>query len=106
MRYKRDIYILYFSLTEKTSPRLSMRECQKAEMYVKLINELYKKHVPNNRKSFLSYNFVLQKILLILGEVDYCRLIPNPGCESTSTKLNMIWDQIIRDPEWVEALRK
>ena len=42
----------------------------------------------------------------MLGKVDYCRLIPNPGCESTLTKLNKIWDQMTRDPEWVEALRK
>ena len=106
MRYKRQIYNLYFIQTKKTPPRLSIRECQKAEMYFKLINKLSKKHQPNNRKSFLSYNFVLQKILLVLGKVDYCRLIPNPGCESTLTKLNEIWDQITRDPEWVEALRK
>ena len=38
MRYKRDIYNFYFSLTKKTPSRLSMRECQKAEMYFKLIN--------------------------------------------------------------------
>ena len=102
MRYKRDIYNIYFALTKKTPPRLS----QKAEMYFKLINKLYKKHQQNNRKSFLSYNFVLQKISLVSGKVDYCRLIPNPGCESTFTELNKIWDRITRDPEWVEALRK
>ena len=75
-------------------------------MYFKLIHKLHKKHQPNNRKSFLSHNFVLQKILLVLGKVDYCRLILNQGCESTLTKLNKIWDQITRDPEWVEALRE
>ena len=72
----------------------------------KLINKLYRKYLPNNRKSFLSYNFVLQKILLVLGKVDYCQLIPNLGCESTLTKLNKTWDRITRDPEWVEALQK
>ena len=71
-----------------------MRECQKAEMYFKLINKLHKKHLPCSWKSFLSY------------KVDYCQLIPSPSCESTLTKLNNIWDQITRDPEWVEALRK
>ena len=60
--------------------------CQKAKMYFKLINKLYDKHLPNNRKSILSYNFILQKILLVLGKMGYCQLIPNPGCESTLTK--------------------
>ena len=106
MRYKRDIDNIYFALTKKTPPQLSIKECQKAEMYFKLRNKLYKKHLPNNQKSFLSYNFVLQKILLVLSRVDYCRLIPSPGCESMLTKLSNIWDQITRDPEWVEALRK
>ena len=104
MRFKHDRYNLYFTITKKTPPLLSIRECQKAEMYFKLINKLYEKHQPNNRKSFLLYKFVLQKILLALGKVDYCRLIPSPGYESTLTKLNKIWDQITRDPEWVEAL--
>ena len=67
VRYKR-----YFALTKKTFSRLSIRECQEAEMYFKLIYKLYKKHVPNDRKSFPSYNFVLQKILLVSGKVDYC----------------------------------
>ena len=106
MKYKYHISDLYFTLTKKAPPQLSIWECQKAEMYFKLINKLYKKHLPNNRKSFLSYNFVFQKILLVLGKVDYCRLIPNLGCESTLTKLCKIWDQITRVPEWVEALRK
>ena len=106
MRYKCYIYNLYFALTKKTPPLLSIRECQKAEMYFKLINKLHKKHLPSNQKSFLSYNFVLQKILLVLGKADYCRLISNPDCESTLTKLNKIWNQITRDPEWVESLQK
>ena len=106
MRYKWDIYNLYFTLTKKSPPQLTIKECQKSEMHFELINKLYKKHLPNNRKSFLSYTFVLQKILLVLGKVDYCHLIPNPGCESMLTKPNKIWDQITRDPEWVEALRK
>ena len=67
---------------------------------------LCKKHLPNNRKSSISDNFVLHKILLVLGKVEYCRLIPNPGCESTLTKLNKKCDRITRDPEWVEALQK
>ena len=106
MRYKCDIYNLYFASTKKAPPRLNVRECQAAEMYFKLINKLYNKHLPNDQKSFLSYNFVLQKILLVLGKIDYCRLIPSPGGESTLTKLNKIWNRLARDPVWVEALQK
>ena len=86
MIYKCDMYNLYFTLTKKAPPQLTIRECQKAEMYFKLLNKLYQKRLPNNRKGFLSYNFVLHKILLVLGKVDYCRLLPNPGSESTLTK--------------------
>ena len=92
MKYKCNVYNLYFTLTKKAPPQLSIWECQKAEIYFKLINKLYKKHLPNNRKSFFSYNFVLQKILLVLSKVDCCQLIPDPSCESTLTKPNKIWD--------------
>ena len=46
LKYKCDIYNLYFALTKTTPSRLSFRECQKAEVYFKLINKLYKKHSP------------------------------------------------------------
>ena len=42
----------------------------------------------------------------MLDKVDYCQLIPSPGCESTLTKLNKIWDQVTRNPERIEALQK
>ena len=44
MRYKCEIYNLYITLTKKAPPRLSIRECQKAEMYFKLMHKLRKKH--------------------------------------------------------------
>ena len=50
MRYKRDIYNLYFTLTKKAPPRLSIRECQEAEIYFKLINKLYKKYTKESEK--------------------------------------------------------
>ena len=59
MRYKHDMYNIYFTLTKKALPRLNIKECQKDEMYFKLINKLYKKHLPNNSKSFLSYISIL-----------------------------------------------
>ena len=52
MRYKCYIYNLYFALTKKTPPLLSIRECHKAEMYFKLINILYEKHLLSNQKAF------------------------------------------------------
>ena len=45
-------------------------------------------------KAFFLYNFVLQKILLVSGKVDYCQLILNLGYELTLTKLNKIWDEL------------
>ena len=39
MRHKCDIYNLYFTLTEKAPPQLTISECQKAEMYFKVINK-------------------------------------------------------------------
>ena len=43
MRYKCDIYNLYFTSTKKTPPQLTIRECQKAEMYFKPVNKSYTK---------------------------------------------------------------
>ena len=50
MRYKCDIYNLYFTLTKKAPPRLSIKECQEAQTYFKLIHKLYKKHHTKHTK--------------------------------------------------------
>ena len=37
---------------------------------------MYAKYKPKGRKRFLNYYFVLKKILIILGKIEYAKYIP------------------------------
>ena len=60
----------------------------------------------NDRKSFLSYSFVLKKLLIMLGIVEYAKYIPQLRTHSRQKELERVWELITKDHEWAVALRK
>ena len=67
---------------------------------------LYDKYRPNDRKSFLNYSFVLKKLLIILGKVEYAKYIPQLKTHSKQKELEQVWELIAKDHEWAVALRE
>ena len=56
------------------------------------------------RKSFLNYSFVLKKILIMLGKVEYAKYVPPLKTHSKQNKLEQVWELITKVPEWAVAL--
>ena len=71
-----------------------------------VVSSIYDKYKPKDRKSFLNYYFVLNKILIMLGKVEYTKYIPTLKTPSKQKELERVWDLITKDPEWAVALRK
>ena len=61
---------------------------------------------PNDRKSFLNYSFVLKKLLIMLGKVEYAKCIPQLKTHSKQKELERVWELLAKDREWAVALRK
>ena len=106
MSYKRSIFYIYFKLVNQPPPHLMEKERVKAQRIFNVVNRLYWNHGPYTRKSFLSYHFVLRKILIVLGKNDFAKYIPQLKTQRLQEKLERIWELITKDPEWVEALQK
>ena len=70
------------------------------------ISSLYDKYKPKGRKSFLNYFFVLKKLLIMLGKVEYAKYIPQLKTHSKQNELERVWELITKDHQWVVALRK
>ena len=62
------------------------------------------KYKPNDRKSFLNYSFVLKKLLIMLGKVEYAKYIPQLKTHSKQKELERVWEIITKDREWAVAL--
>ena len=71
-----------------------------------VMSSMYDKYRPNDRKSFLNYSFVLKKLLMMLGKLEYAKYIPQLKTLSKQKELERVWELITKDREWAVALRK
>ena len=105
-RYKDSIYFIYFELSGGSFPHITTKEYNTILSVFNVVSNIYDKYKPNDRKSFLSYPFVLKQILVVLGKNDYAKYIPPLKTNSKQKELERVWEFITKDPEWVAALQK
>ena len=74
--YKDSIYFIYFKLSGGSFPHITMNEYNVILNTFNVISSIYDKYKPNDRKNFLNYSFVLKKLLIMLGKVEYAQFIP------------------------------
>ena len=106
MKYKNSIYFIYFKLKSQPLPYITITEKDMMLNMFNVVSNIYDKYKPKDRKSFLSYPFVLKQILIALGKDDYTKYIPQLKTKSKQKELERIWKLITKDPEWVAALQK
>ena len=104
--YKDSIYFIYFKLIGGSFPHITTKEYNTILNTFNVISSIYDKYKPNDRKSFLNYSFVLKKLLIILGKVEYAKCIPQLKTHSKQKELERVWELITKDREWAVALRK
>ena len=106
MKYKTSIYFIYFKLKSQPLPCITITEKDMMLNMFNVVSSIYDKYKPKGRKSFLNYSFVLKKLLMMLGKVEYAKYIPQLKTKSIQKELERIWELITEDPEWVAALQK
>ena len=106
MKYKNSIYFIYFKLKSQPLPYITITEKDMMLNMFNVVSKIYDKYKPKGRKSFLNYYFVLKKLLIMLRKVEYVKYISPLKTKSKQKELEIIWELITNDPEWVAALRK
>ena len=106
MKYKSSIYFIFFKLKSQSLPYITITEKNMMLNMFNVVSNIYDKYKPKDRKSFLSYTFVLKQILIVLGKNDYAKYIPPLKINSKRKELERVWELITKDPEWVAALQK
>ena len=74
--YKDSIYLIFFKLSCGSFPHITMKEYNTILSLFNVVSSIYDKYKPNDRKSFLKYSFILKKLLIMLGKVEYAKCIP------------------------------
>ena len=104
--YKDSIYFIYFKLSGGFFQRITTKEYNTILSMFNVVSSIYDKYKPNDRKSFLNYFFVLKKLLIMLGKVEYAKYIRQLKIHSKQRELERVWELITKDREWAVALRK
>ena len=104
--YKDSIYFIYFKLSGGFFPHITTKEYNTILNMFNVVSSIYDKYKPNDRKSFINYSFVLKKLLIMLGKVEYAKYIPQLKTHSKRKELERVWELITKDHEWAVALRK
>ena len=104
--YEDSIYFIFFKLSGLPLPHITTKEYNLALNVFNVVSSIYDKFKPNGRKSFLNYSFVLKKLLIMLGKVEYAKCIPPLKTHSKQKELERVWELITKDSEWVVTLRK
>ena len=104
--YKDSIYFIYFKLSGGSFPHITPKEYNTILNAFNVISSIYDKYKPNDRKSFLNYSFVLKKLLIMLGKVEYAKYMSQLKTHSKWKELERVWELITKDHEWAVALRK
>ena len=102
--YKDSIYFIYFTLSSGSCPSITMKEFNTILSVFNVASSIYDKYKPNDRKSFLNYSFVLKKLLIMVGKVEYAKYIPQLKTHSKQKELERVWELITKDHEWAVAL--
>ena len=102
--YKDSIYFIYFKLSGGFFPHITTKEYNTILSVFNVVSSMYDKYKPNDRKSCLNYSFVLKKLLIMLGKVEYAKYIPQLQTHSKHKELERVWELITKDHEWAVAL--
>ena len=104
--YKDSIYFIYFKLSGGSFPHITTKEYNTILNTFNAISSMNDKYKPHDRKSFLNYSFVLKKLLIMLGKVEYAKYIPQLKTHSKQKELERVWELITKDRKLAVALRK
>ena len=85
--YKDSIYFIYFTLSGRSFPHITPKEYNTILNAFNVISSIYDKYKPNDKRSFLNYSFVLKKLLVMLGKVEYAKYIPQLKTHSKQKEL-------------------
>ena len=85
--YKDSIFFIYFKLSGGSFPHITAKEYNMILNTFNVISSIYDKYKLNDRKSFLNYSFVLKKLLIMLGKVEYAKCIPQLKTHSKQKEL-------------------
>ena len=103
MKYKKNIYFIFFDITNKEKPDLTNAEYNKIINMFKSASDIYDSKIRpyNIRKSFLNYQFVLKQLFIIIGKPNDAEYFLHVRTKKQLKEVDRLCKLIINDPDWI-----
>lgn len=98
--YEHIPYIMY-KLSGIPPPRLGTETEEKLRQMFDAIQVPYLRHAPPGRKNFLSYSYVLHKMMQLLGQNEHLGLFRLAKSRDKHLVMENVWKKICKDLNWV-----
>ena len=87
-------------ITGKEPPRLPVEAVELLKLMFSALAGPFQRHAPPDRKNFLSYSFLLSKMLYILGYDELCDTLTLLKGQDKIKKMDDVWKKITADLDW------
>lgn len=99
-KYYEHVAYITHRITGVPNPHLSIELEEKLRSMFKEIQVPFLKHAPPTRKNFLSYSYVLNKFLHLLGEDKYLKHFPLLKSREKLSSQEQIFKKIAAELNW------
>lgn len=99
-KYYEHVNHIIYKLNGIPIPHFEPELEEKLRTMFKMIQPSFVKHAPSNRKNFLSYSYVLHKMLQLLGKDEYLKNFPLLRSREKLYQQDQIFKKICGDLGW------
>lgn len=99
-KYYEHIPHIIYCLNGLPTPRLSIETEEKLRSMFRQIQEIFDEVCPNNRKNFLSYSYLLRKLLELLGEDEHKKYFRLHKSREKIYHHDKVWQKICKKLNW------
>ena len=87
-------------ITGRRPPRLPTEAVELLKLMFSALAGPFQRHAPPDRKNFLSYSFLLSKMLYILGYDELCTTLTLLKGQDKIKRMDEVWKKITAELDW------
>jgi hypothetical protein len=99
-KYYEHVQLIHNKITHAPPPRLTPEEEEKIKLLFMASSSAFSRVCPTDRRNFVSYSFIIQKLCRLLGYTAFQNLMPGLKGRQKVERQNSIWKAICNELDW------
>ena len=99
-KYYEHTQLIHHKITDKPPPRLTPAQEEKIKLLFMAASSAFSRVCPPDRRNFISYSFIIQRLCKLLGYNEFVGNFPNLKGRQKVEKQNALWQNICSALDW------